>query len=174
MNIKYKGYLNIIEDEHPSNEGMVIKREVMSKESETTTDECVAGLLYDPDKKIVYLANQYRPANKNNMVEVVAGTMEKNEIPEKCFTREAMEEVGFNVLHTKKLDSFYTSPGIAKEKVHLFIGIGSRTENGGGLDEEHEEIDVVPMPIYEFINYKFEDLKSELIKNIFKYEYIER
>ena len=173
MEFKYKGYLNIAEDIHEEN-GERIVREVMTKESGNKTDECVAGVLYDPDKKKIYLANQYRPASGSKLLEVVAGTMEKGENPQECFAREAMEEVGFDIKYIEKVNTYYTSPGITKEKIHLYIGVGERIEKGGGLDEENENIEVIEMPVFEFVNYNFDDMKSELIKNIFKYEYTQR
>jgi hypothetical protein len=44
------------------------------------------------------------------------------------------------------VSTVFLSPGIVKEKVHLFVGEykdDDKTENGGGLEEETEEIEVI-------------------------------
>ena len=57
-----------------------------------------------------------------------------------------MEETGYKISQVKKLYSFYTSPGYNNEGITLFYGevsTGDKHAEGGGLAQEHEEIEVL-------------------------------
>ena len=112
----------------------------------------IAILLYNPTSKKVILSKQFRMpvfvAGVDNgfSIEVVGGAMDEKESPETCVIRETEEEVGYKIATVKKVTTTFLSPGIVKEKVHLFIGEykdEDKTENGGGLQEENEEIEVL-------------------------------
>lgn len=112
----------------------------------------VAILLYNSKTKKVILSKQFRMpvlvAGVNNgfSIEVVGGALDENETPENCVIRETEEEVGYKVSDVKKVSTIFLSPGIVKEKVHLFIAAykdEDKTENGGGLAAENEEIEVL-------------------------------
>ncbi len=112
----------------------------------------VAILLYNPSTKKVILSKQFRMpvfvANENNgfSIEVVGGALDENETPENCVIRETEEEVGYRIDEVQKVSTVFLSPGIVKEKVHLFIGAykdEDNTNNGGGLAIENEEIEVL-------------------------------
>ena len=48
--------------------------------------------------------------------------------------------------------TIYTSPGAMTEKMHIFLatyGLQDRRSDGGGLDEEGEDIEIVEMPLDE-------------------------
>ena len=88
----------------------------------------VAILLYNKDTKKVILSKQFRMpvfvAGVTNgfSVEVVGGAIDENESPEICVIRETEEEVGYRISEVTKVSTVFLSPGIVKEKVHLFIG----------------------------------------------------
>ncbi len=112
----------------------------------------VAILLYNIETKKVVLSKQFRMpvyvAGVSNgfSVEVVGGAIDENESPETCVIRETEEEVGYRISEVKKVSTVFLSPGIVKERVHLFVGEykdENKTENGGGLEEETEEIEVM-------------------------------
>lgn len=112
----------------------------------------VAILLYNPSTKKVILSKQFRMpvmvAGVNNgfSIEVVGGALDENESPENCVIRETEEEVGYRIPKAKYISTVFLSPGIVKERVYLFIGEYNeehKTENGGGLEEENEEIEVL-------------------------------
>lgn len=112
----------------------------------------VAILLYNPTSKKVILSKQFRMpvfvAGIQNgfSIEVVGGAMDENETPENCVIRETEEEVGYKISELKRVTTTFLSPGIVKERVHLFVGEykdEDKTENGGGLEEENEEIEVL-------------------------------
>ena len=115
----------------------------------------VAILLYNPLTQKVILSKQIRMpvyinGNTNGYsIEVVGGGMDTNESAETCVIRETEEEVGYKVKEVKRVSTVFLSPGIVKEKVHLFVGEYTdedKTENGGGLEAENEEIEVLETP----------------------------
>ncbi|MFY9241685.1 MAG: NUDIX domain-containing protein [Polaribacter sp.] len=112
----------------------------------------VAILLYNRTSKKVILSKQFRMpvfvAGVNNgfSIEVVGGAMDENETAETCVIRETKEEVGYRIEKVKKVTTTFLSPGIVKERVHLFVGEyknEDKTDNGGGLEAENEEIEVL-------------------------------
>lgn len=112
-------------------------------------------LLYNKGKGTVILTKQFRmPAYDNNKkdgmsIEVCAGAIDKNEPPEICIIREAEEEVGYKIKSAKKVMECYMSPGAVTEKMFLFVAEYDDTmkiNEGGGLDVEDEEIEVLEIP----------------------------
>lgn len=118
----------------------------------------VAILLYNPKTKKVILSKQFRMpvyvAGVSNgfSIEVVGGAMDENESAETCVIRETEEEVGYKISEVKKVSTVFLSPGIVKERVYLFVGEykdGDKNENGGGLETEGEEIEVLEVSFIE-------------------------
>lgn len=111
-------------------------------------------LLYNPEKKTVVLTRQFRMpsflnGNKSGMlIEACAGVLDEDD-PELCARREAEEETGYRISEVKKVFEVYMSPGGITEILYFFTGIyseNSKISEGGGLEAENEEIDVLEMP----------------------------
>ena len=82
------------------------------------------------------------------LVEVCAGELDQD-APEAAVRREAEEETGFRVGAVVKVFESYMSPGAATEIIHFFIAEYSaamKVSNGGGLEAEQEEIEVLELP----------------------------
>lgn len=113
----------------------------------------VAVLLYNTHKQTVILTKQFRlPTylNKNEngmMIEVCAGTLdEKN--PDDCVKREIEEETGYKIEQVQKIFQSYMSPGAVTEILHFYLAEykeDMKVSEGGGLDEEHENIEVLEL-----------------------------
>ena len=73
-----------------------------------------------PDGKIA-LIKQYRYAVKKEMIELPAGKLDKNEIPEECAVRELEEEIGFKVKKLTLLTKIYPAVGFANENMWLYL-----------------------------------------------------
>jgi len=108
---------------------------------------CVAVLLYDPDKDKVVIIEQFRlgPIDEPDnawMLEIVAGIIDAGETAEQVAYRESEEEAGCVVKKMHFINEFYTSPGGASEKISLFYGEVNADAIGGlhGLAHEHEDI----------------------------------
>jgi ADP-ribose pyrophosphatase len=83
------------------------------------------------------------------MVEVPAGMLDEDH-PEEAIRREAMEETGYRLRDVRFLFKAFMSPGAITELVHFFyapIDLDDRVEEGGGLAEEHEDIEVLEIPL---------------------------
>lgn len=111
-------------------------------------------LLYNKEKQTIILTKQFRMPtylndNKDGMlVEVAAGMLDKDN-PEACIIRETEEEVGYRLKEVKKVYEAYSSPGVMTEKMHFFVGEYTddmKVNEGGGLDSEHEDIEVLEIP----------------------------
>jgi len=108
---------------------------------------CVAVLLYDPDRDEVVLIEQFRAGAVLNpdrawLVEIVAGAIEEGETAEEVAYRESVEEAGCEIEELMLINEFYTTPGGSSERISLFCGKIDASNVGGvhGLDDEHEDI----------------------------------
>ncbi len=116
-----------------------------------------AILLYNPTQKTVILTRQFRlPTYLNGnetgmMIEACAGLLDEDH-PEQCIIRETEEETGYRVTKVKKIMEAYVSPGAVTEILYLFVGEydqSMKVSEGGGLDHEQENIQVLEMPFDE-------------------------
>ena len=109
-----------------------------------------AILLFNREQRTVVLTRQFRlPVFVNGhdglLIEVAAGLLE-GAAPEQRIRDEAEEETGYRVHDVKKVFEAYMSPGSVTEKLHFFIAeydAKSQVSEGGGLEEETEELDVL-------------------------------
>ena len=111
-------------------------------------------LLYNSTNKTVVLTRQFRlPTYLNGntsgmIIEACAGLLD-TENPEECIIRETEEETGYRLSSVKKVFQSYMSPGSVTEILHFFIGEyqpNMKVSDGGGLAEEHENIEVLEYP----------------------------
>lgn len=100
----------------------------------------VLGFL--PDDQIL-LIRAYRYAVGQYLMELPAGTLEKNEDPINCAGRELLEETGYIAGRLKSLGNFFTSPGILSEKMYAYAAYD--LEPGRQALEEGEDIEVRPV-----------------------------
>lgn len=111
-------------------------------------------LLYNVDKKTVILTRQFRfPAFVNEhdgmLIEACAGLLDRAD-PEACIRKETEEETGYRVTHVRKVFEAFMSPGSVTERLYFFVGeysMNDKIDDGGGLKEEGEEIDVLEMTL---------------------------
>ena len=73
-----------------------------------------------PDGKIG-LIKQYRYAVKEQMIEIPAGKLDQNEIPEKCALRELEEEIGYKASKLTFLANIRPAIGFTDEKMWLYL-----------------------------------------------------
>jgi ADP-ribose pyrophosphatase len=69
----------------------------------------------------VWLVRQYRQATRKDILEFPAGTLEPDEPPHQCASREIQEEIGLAAGHLRKLGQFFMSPGYSTEFMHVFL-----------------------------------------------------
>jgi ADP-ribose pyrophosphatase len=114
----------------------------------------VCVLPYDPQRDCVVLIEQFRVGALDKsanpwLLELVAGLIDKDEVPEEVARREALEEANLPLTSLWPITQYYPSPGGSDERVHLFIGRCDSAGAGGvyGLAEEGEDIRVHVWPL---------------------------
>src|SRR2546423_4436932 len=107
---------------------------------------CVLPFL--DDDQIILIRNR-RYAVNQILLEIPAGTLDKNEDPINCAGRELLEETGYLAGRLKPIGNFFTSPGILSEKMYAFAAYD--LEKQQQALEAGEEIEVVPTPLEDAI-----------------------
>ncbi|KFF01458.1 GDP-mannose pyrophosphatase NudK [Chryseobacterium luteum] len=111
-------------------------------------------LLYNKVSGTVILTRQFRlptfiNGNSTGMlIEACAGLLDDDN-PEECIKRETEEETGYKISKVEKVFEAYMSPGSVTEILHFFTAEYSpemKTADGGGLEEEGENIEVLELP----------------------------
>jgi ADP-ribose pyrophosphatase len=122
---------------------------------------CVRGLavgvlLYDPARDVVALVEQFRAGAADGggpawMTEIVAGMVKAGETPEEVAYREAEEEAGATITALEKICTYFPSPGVLSENVHVFCGRvdSAKLAAFGGVPEEHEDIRIKILSVEE-------------------------
>ena len=75
------------------------------------------------DGRICLLKN-YRVAVDETLFELPAGTLEPGEDPQETARRELIEETGYRAENIEPVNTFFLSPGILDEKMHLYVATG--------------------------------------------------
>lgn len=146
-NQKYNLRKFVFEYQEPNQEKQIHTREVFHR------GNGAAILLYNKEKKTVLLTRQFRmPTYLNGnpsgmLIETCAGTLDE-ENPKECIIRETREETGYHIKDAEKVCEVYVSPGAVTELMYLYIAEYSpemKLSEGGGLDEENENIQNVEL-----------------------------
>jgi ADP-ribose pyrophosphatase len=103
------------------------------------------------DKKEILLIKQYRNAIKKHLLEIPAGTIDKEaETPLLCARRELAEETGFQAEIFTKLFEGYLLPGYCNEYMYFFLAQSLFPQPLPPDDDEF--IEVVPTSYPKAIN----------------------
>jgi nudix-type nucleoside diphosphatase (YffH/AdpP family) len=114
-------------------------------------------LLYNQAQGTVVLTRQFRMptfinGNETGMlIETCAGLLDLDN-PEDCIRRETEEETGYKITEVKKVFEAYMSPGSVTEILYFFVAAYEKEQkvhDGGGLDHDQEDIEVLEMPFSE-------------------------
>ncbi len=95
----------------------------------------------------VLLVKQYRHAVGRELLELPAGTLEKNESPEQAAPRELKEETGYSAQRWELLTSFYSSPGILTEEMRVYLA--RDLSAGTSHPEGDEDLQLEKLPLHE-------------------------
>lgn len=97
----------------------------------------VAVLPVLDDGRIVLIENR-RHVVRQTLLELPAGMLDPGEEPRQAAWRELAEETGYRAGRIEHLASFYTSPGILSERMHLFLA--TQLQAGPASPEPSEQI----------------------------------
>ena len=89
----------------------------------------------DADGNLLFV-RQYRHAAEQDLLELPAGTLEKDEDPDVCATREIREETGFAAGNLERLGQFYLAPGYSTEFMVVYLATDLRHDP---LDPDADE-----------------------------------
>ncbi|MBR3942867.1 MAG: NUDIX hydrolase [Clostridia bacterium] len=154
--IKFSGdVLTVRVDDVELPGGVTSKREVIQHNG-------AVGIVPVTEKREVLLVRQYRSASKKIMLELPAGKLEKGEDPFDCGLRELEEETGFSAGKMEKLISYFSSPAILEEILHLYIAFDLKPGKVN-LDED-EFLECVKLPLTDIkqmiLNGEIQDAKT--------------
>ena len=149
-------------------DGRTMAREVLNSQ------DAAAVLPYDPERRKVILIRQFRAPvmyveDRSSIVETVAGLLDGGE-PDETARREAMEEAGLRLGALEPVGRAWSAPGITTERVNMFLAPyagADRVGEGGGLADEHEEIEVLEIGIDELAGmlerHAIDDMKTMVL-----------
>lgn len=69
----------------------------------------------------VWFVRQFRPAAGQMLLEIPAGTIDREERPEACAQRELREEIGMGAGKLQMIGEFYLAPGYSTEYQYIFL-----------------------------------------------------
>lgn len=147
--VVFDGWLKVVALTLRTRTGAVIEREVVDRGNAATV------LPYDPERRMALLVRQPRPAvayvgAPDVLLEAPAGKIDPGETAQACVLREALEETGVRLRALEPVASSWPSPGAWCERLDLFLAAYAaedRTGPGGGVADEHEDIEVVELPL---------------------------
>lgn len=155
---EYDGYLKI--------EKAIIKEtseagEVTYNRFALNRPNAVAILVYNSDEDTVILVRQHRyPVHvqsgfDSHILEIPAGKIDGDEDSRTAAIREIKEEIGYDIKEGKIIfmSEYFPSPGYSSEMISLFAATvknEDKTSEGGGVEGEHENIEIFNVPVNEF------------------------
>jgi ADP-ribose pyrophosphatase len=133
--------------------GKLIRVEVLEVELEDGTRSvreivrhpgAVAVVVRRRDGRFVFV-RQFRKPVEDHLLEVVAGTLDHGESPERCARREVAEETRHRVDSLTPLGGLYPSPGYVAERIEAFAAEADEDPGGrhGHVADPDERVETV-------------------------------
>ncbi len=104
---------------------LVLERIVLpgggSTEKEVILHPGAAVMIPFVDRERICMVRNHRVSIDQTLLELPAGTLDRDEPPEATARRELEEETGYRAGSCRKVGEFYPSPGVLAELMHLFV-----------------------------------------------------
>ena len=117
--------------------GAEVKREIIEHSGGS------AVLLVNEKDEILFV-KQFRYAYNEEVLEIPAGKLNKNEKPIDAAVRELKEETGF-VANVINYGIIYPSPGYTNEKIYLFFAENYKIEENNLDEDEFLNLEFIPI-----------------------------
>lgn len=95
----------------------------------------------------IYFVRQFRIGAGQALLELPAGLLEENELPEESALREIREETGLAPGELEKLGEFFMVPGYSTEKMQVYLA--TQLYESSLPKDEDEVIELVSIPVEE-------------------------
>ena len=106
----------------------------------------------DQDGNIWFVC-QFRVGALQELLELPAGLMEKNEPPEISAGRELREEIGMAAEELRELGQFYMAPGYSSEYMYIYLATGLHTSPLPQDEDEFLQVQAIPVKqVYEMVH----------------------
>jgi ADP-ribose pyrophosphatase len=110
----------------------------------------------------IWLVRQYRHAGGEVLLELPAGTLDEQELPEVCAYREVREEIGMSAAKLVNIGEFFLAPGYSTEYMYVYLATGLLPDP---LETDEDEfLEVEQMPVKELYDLaergKIQDCKT--------------
>ncbi len=93
----------------------------------------------------IWLVRQYRHAGGEVLVELPAGTLDEQELPEVCAHREIREEIGMSATDLVNIGEFFLAPGYSTEYMYIYLATGLKPAPLEMDDDEFLEVEQMPV-----------------------------
>jgi nudix-type nucleoside diphosphatase (YffH/AdpP family) len=142
----YDGWVRLLRAKVRGADGEVVTREIEHH------GEAACVLPYDAERRSAMLVRQLRApvlhaADRDTMVEAIAGIVDDGEDPATCATREAMEEAGVTLERLEPVTVAWTMPGISTERMHFFLAQYRAGAPLAARSAEDQAVEVVEMAL---------------------------
>ncbi|QKG56678.1 NUDIX hydrolase [Hymenobacter sp. BRD128] len=123
----------------------------------------VAALVFDTQQQQYVFTRQFRVGAERELLEIAAGMIDQGESPEAAVRREIHEELGYDIDQLTAIVTMWPSPGTSAETIAVYYAEVSRqTGPGGGLAEEHEQLEIIHLTREQLAEEKIQDAKTML------------
>ncbi|MBN1688467.1 MAG: NUDIX hydrolase [Candidatus Omnitrophica bacterium] len=130
-----KGPIHLVDCDVKMKNGRILSRQILEHPGSV-----VLIPLLRPDK--IILVRQFRFAIGKWIWELPAGGVERGESLKQAAIRELKEEIHYRPRRVRKLASFYPTPGISGEMMHLFLAEDLVPGKAVGDDDEELKVRV--------------------------------
>jgi ADP-ribose pyrophosphatase len=109
--------------------------------------DSAAVLVYHKPREEFIFTRQFRypisDGEPRHILEIPAGGIDESETEKEAAVREVKEEIGYRCEKLDFIAAVYSSPGTSSERIYIYFAeVDDRDvlQEGGGLDEENEDI----------------------------------